>query len=194
MASLFDTIPGYREAVKRESDSRDFALLGADEIVAGVPVRPLTVRHMLLLDLSGNAFVTHGRVPTHRDIVSFLWICSPDYKPDNDALAKFSMGMGGLDYGESVKAILDHIRESVQDAPAAHSRPDAPSNWSWAAIIVDTIATEYHWSLDAILDLPMKAVFQFVKIISKRRNPRAAVFNPSDKVRGDWLRSEAEKN
>jgi len=53
--------------------------------------------------------------------------------------------------------------------------------------MVDSLAVEYGWSESAILNLPIKRVFQYQRRIALRRQPTATLFNASDRVRGKWL-------
>jgi hypothetical protein len=58
---------------------------------------------------------------------------------------------------------------------------------------VDLFGREYGWREADILDAPVKRLFQYLKAIS-RRNGETVLFNPSDKVRGQWMETVNERN
>ena len=72
MGSIYDQIPGYREAVARETVGRDAAYLGLARKVAGVALRPLTLRDYLRLSAEASPFVAGGK-PARDDAAFLLW-------------------------------------------------------------------------------------------------------------------------
>lgn len=90
-----------------------------------------------------------------------------------------------VNFISSVEAIDEFVKESFQDSPPG-TGVTGVSYYSFAASIVDVFAKEYGWRESEILDTPLKRVFQYLKAIS-RRNGETVFFNPSDKVRGEWL-------
>jgi hypothetical protein len=47
-------------------------------------------------------------------------------------------------------------------------------------------AAEYGWSADQVLDAPLAQVFQLLRAI-RARHGTDSFWNPSDRVRGQWL-------
>lgn len=191
-------IPGYREAVEKETTAREASYLGVSELVCGVPLLPLTPRRFLILDIVGSPFVSGGN-PTAADIALFLWACSPDYNPEKPSKFRrwlFIRRCRKLIVKDAVDGIRQYVTDALQDAPGS-SGQSGPASTSWISSIVDSLAREYGWSEAHILDMPLKRVFQYFRVITRRNNPKANFFNPSDRVRGDWLRKineETEKN
>ena len=93
--------------------------------------------------------------------------------------------LGRVSFRDAVESVDSFVKESFQDSPAGTGEASA-SYYSFAASIVDVFGKEYGWSEADILDTPLKRVFQYLKAIS-RRNGETVFFNPSDKVRGEWL-------
>jgi hypothetical protein len=178
----------YRAAVVKETVARDFAFLGVSEDVCGVAVRPMTLRDFIRLDGIESPFV-RGGLPSPNDIVLFLWLQSKQFKPSAFALWRFSRRCRNLNYVETVKAITAFIDDALMDAPGGSGK-SGESFYSMAAGLVDWLASNYGWSEEAILDCPLKRLFQYVNASVKRKNPKAILFNPlSGKVRRDYLKA-----
>lgn len=185
---MTDTIPGYRDALDRESAIRDAAFIDLPESICGVQVKPLTIRLFITLDGIGSPFV-RGAAVEAADVARFLWAVSPLYSAtDTEARAKFvrqCRKIIGIDAADAIRAYLD---EAFMDAPASSESAGEQAPFaSWASSLVDFLANQYSWSEDEILDMPLKRAWQYVRRIQKRSNPSKTLFNPSDKVRGDWL-------
>lgn len=196
--NLYEIIPGYRDAVEREQSGRDAAFAVETETLFGVEVLPLTARHFLLLDGCDSAFVTGG-LPLHSDVARVLWILQPNFKPgDTRARDKFLKRIRKLlktpfGYSLAVAEIRAFIDDAFADSPASGGG-DSPGYVSWIAHYVDLLAHEYHWTEREILNLPMKRIFQYVRMIQKRYNVRALFINASDRVRTEWLREQNKEN
>ena len=190
--SLFDEIAGYSEAVEREKATRDAAFVNLPREVCGKPVLPITLRRLLILDGVKSPFITNHTTPSGADVALFLWVCSPEFCADKSKRDKFIAGCRKLKYAQAVSEIGEMILETFYDSPArGKEEGERASYWSFAASVIDTIATEYGWYEEQILDAPLARVLQYVKIISHRKlaasgNP-PPLFNPSDKVKHDWL-------
>src|SRR6266436_5404501 len=76
------TYPPYLEAVAAERLSRDAAVLGVRESIAGFEVLPLSLFHLLLLRIMRHPLLA-GQVPSPVQLRDFLWALSPDYTPQN---------------------------------------------------------------------------------------------------------------
>ncbi len=175
----------YRAAVERETESRTLAFAGALEMVCGVPVRPITLQDVIVLDGAKSPFICGG-IPTAEDIILFLWLQSPDYSKSRWRLKRFARKHRRLDYGDSCKAIFSIVDEAFMDAPKGGG-PEQLPYYAWPAALVDMFASEYGWSEEAILKSPIKRLFQYRKAIIKRENPKAVLWNPSMEIRSRWL-------
>lgn len=181
-------IPGLAEAIARETELRNQAFLDIPQELCGIPVLPLTLRRLLLLEEIGSPFVGGStRAPRPRDVVNFLWALSPYFSTRPGDLRRFSKRCRKLNPARIVLAIDGYVCDALQDRPPSTSGPTAPSYESFAAGYVDVIASEYGWSEDAILDCPVARLFQYLKRILRRKDPKAPRFNPSDQVKADYL-------
>jgi hypothetical protein len=187
---LFDQIPGYREAVEREGLIRVLSYIPVSERICGIQVKPLTLEHVAMLEAIGSPFVSGGAVFPH-DIAAALWILSRDYKPDARwRRRRFLRHVGKIGFTELLSGLDQYIADAVQDSPPSSNSHRIPICCN-ASAIIDRLASEYGWSEGEILRIPLKRVFQYLKLQKQRAG--GITFNPSDKVRGKWL-SEQNTN
>ena len=180
---MIPEIPGLEQAIKRETAIRDQSFLELPEVIGGIDVQPLTLRHVLLLEGIGSPFICGGYVQPH-DAAAFLLVVTG--RPKGLKRWRLLRRVGGLNAKEAVGEIESYLSETFMDAPAS-SQSQATAYFSNAAALVDCFGSEYGWSEAAVLDIPLKRLFQYVKVITKRNNPKAILFNPSDKVKGRFL-------
>ena len=209
----------YRQAVEREKFVRDSAFLRVPEVIGPFEVNPMTLRHYMALTAIKSPFiVTAGPPPTERDTFIFLWQVNSRYST-NDVKAKrrfyrrcqqvfipprlpvihfpWLMAPWRMAYQKRKDALLEimadiHVMvgESLQDMP-----PSSPANgsnksyYSTAAGICHELCSKYGWTVDQVMDMPLKQSLQFLKIIDAghRSSPKlpAVMFNPSDAIRGE---------
>ena len=182
-----DQIPGLREAIDREQHIRDVSFIELPEVICGFDVQPLTLRHIIVLGSVGSPFV-RGGYPLPVDAGAFLCVVG-NWRGFNRW--RNLKRLGKVPMMDAVESIGQYMSESFQDAPGI-SGVDSVSYYSFAASLIDLLAHEYGWNERDILDMPVKRLFQYVKAIAERHGEKT-FFNPSDKVRGDWMR-EVNKN
>ncbi len=184
MASFRDGIPGYLEAVARETVGRDAAYLRLPRLVAGFALRPLTLRDYLRLSAENSPFVAGGR-PGRDDIAFLLWHQRTERRADVDEQA-FAAGLDQVDLAFLVASCRAYIAEAMADAPGSGGKQR--SYWGLGASAVATLRHEYPGCThEEVLDKPVDEIWQEFKAIQKRVDPRAIQFNRSDKIVGDWL-------
>lgn len=181
--------PGYAEAVKHENDVRDAAVLNLNALICGVEIRQMTLRHWLILDGIESPFL-NGALPDpdKKDIEKFLWVLSPHFTPRwSFAKAQLVRRARKLPYGEAVVSIRSFVEDTFQDSPPSEGddkwrAPEA----SFGANVICSLALRFHWSRDAILDLPLKESFQHLKLIRMRgeaeRGEKPIGWNRSDEI------------
>jgi hypothetical protein len=192
MPSLFDTIPGYREAVRAEAASRLESFLDASDLLCGVEVLPMNARHLAILELGRNSFVTGGAQHLG-DLLPFMWVLSPSF-PQKGKRNKILRQLRKLQVSRLIEAISKYIEEVFADAPATGRSGETIPWVAWPAHLVDVFGCEYHWPDHLTLGMPLKRAFQYLRCIQRRNSPQSLMFNPSDKVRGQWLRQVNAKN
>lgn len=188
----FALVPGYKEAVEREVRIREESFLPFGEMICGLEVRQMTPRDLLILQGIESPFVVGGAI-TAEHIVRFLWILSFRFRVvrtwrDKWVRGKFIKRCRRLNVGGVLRRIDEYMTDTFQDAPGGSGRGPVASDWSGIAAIVDQLASAYHWREDDILQIPLKRIFQYGRIMRRREDPKAVFFNRRDEVRGAWLR------
>ena len=201
-----DKVEGYREAVSRESIIRDAAFLSQPETVAGYELRQMKLRHYLLLRLTACPLLYEG-TPSPEQLRQFLWImstsypvgigefferCKRDFFPPEKPLIHFPRSMvkwerkteRAVERGaEVLKAVHEYISDTMQDRPKAKGglkAKDFKSYYSIACYWCYLVAKETGWSLDSILDMDLKVLFQFLRASLEEK--KVELTNPSDAI------------
>lgn len=214
--NLIDAIPGYREAIARERFVREAAFLPVNESIGGFEVLPMTWRHFMVLRIMRSPLLT-GEDATPAELAAFLWVLSPEYTTDDrarDAFYKrcrvFTMQRKPRFQWQPKKWIADNVRaqvtfgrilvearryieESLQDCPGKSKAGGFEIEYfSDAAWLCAHFGREFGWDDEQTLDKPLKRLWQYLKESSQHNGLKDPMFNPSDKVRGEWLARKQE--
>lgn len=162
------SIPGYSEAIEREETHRVEAWLGLEEPIYGVEMSPLTLRRLMYLAAAKNPFVegaSHDFEYTPYAVGSFLWICSCDFvagpgKHADRARKRFFKRLRKLPCLEVSQKIFVYLNESYFDLASFSGRSETAPKIGWVGAQIHRHASEYGWSVDEILDTPMKQLIQ----------------------------------
>jgi hypothetical protein len=173
MASPFDD-PKVRAAIAEETEIRDAAYLNVPALIEGISVKPLTLRQYMALCLAESAFFC-GREPTDADAALYLWLVSGCHT-DQTAFAE---QIAHLDFDRICDGIYRQISEALFDAPPSSAADTtARSYYSIASTFIDLFGREYGWGANETLDVPLAVLFQQLKAISRRNDPKAVLYNP----------------
>ncbi len=189
-----DAIPGYREACESEQANRNLATLQFTVPLCGIEVNQLNPRHVVLLNFCHNAFIEGGRTPRPEDICFFLWVISPQYSLDTKKRDKFiKRHISKLKYLESIGEINEYLSRTFQDSPG-RSDANGPQYVAPVVFLVDLFASQYGWEDTKTLNTPLAALFQYMRAIRLRMNPKAIMFNESDTIKSKHLRARMGMN
>jgi len=207
-------IPGYREAIEAENQARVTDYLDAPSIIGEVCIAPLTIRRMARLQSVGSRFVVRddGPMDAATEIALFLWALSPHYEHAywlksrielhcprlarwlfNRIRNQFVKRISKMDAETIIDDITRLLKHTFEDSPGNDEQEQAASPFAWPTSFVGMLAEQRHWTEGEILDMPLRRVFQHVRSIIRQHKPDAILFNPSDKVRGAWLREVNEQ-
>jgi hypothetical protein len=216
--SLLDEIPGYRQAAEDEMRIRHAAFLPITEDIGGFAVAQMSLRQYLLLRNLQSPLL-FGGTPLPHDLVRFLWILSPQFTPrfslakwrflrrcrkfmppairlyhsERKAvrfMARYQRAL--IAAAELVQGIRQYIADTFMDKPlGVESHGEDKLYFADAICICTAFAREYGWSESAILDMPLKRVFQYLNEMKRARlGDKAKLFNPSDRKITEWLESK----
>jgi len=185
--TLFDEIPGYKDAVEAEARSREAAFLRIPEFVCGIQVEPLTLRHVALF----SQFSIEPE-PSTEAMEVFLWAIAAN-RGRTLARLRHTARVGWLCFRHtpSVVAMAAQawLAEAFADSPGGTSEQVSANPTSWLSQHIDTFAAEYGWTVDQVLDLPVKVALQLQRDITRRNSVNKPMFfNQSDKVRTKWMK------
>ena len=177
------------------------------ESIAGILVSPLTYEMELRLRSIKSPFFCGG-VPSPADVAIFFWAVSEEYQRSlrvrwavehvspwvatvlfNRTRRAFVRRLRKLDYLVAVKGIYRYINEAYSDSPSG-GKSDSVSYYSEAAGLVILLADKCSMSRQEVMNLPIKIIWQLLRAIERKENPEAIQFNPSDKIRGEWLKQK----
>ena len=190
MADIRDN-PAIREAINREKETRQEAWLGLEDPLCGVPVKPLTLRMVLFLDLAANWYVAGGfgsvdftAGSTVSDWVfnqsQFLWVVSPQFAPgDERARKRFYKSLRKLQPATLHREIERFYGAAFFDAPANNHANSSAPKVDWIAALVHEFASAYHWPADHILDTPLRVLLQLRRCIQISNEPKSASSLPN---------------
>jgi hypothetical protein len=187
--SLLDytEIPGYTEAVNAEQSNRDVAFLATTPPICGVSIVHMGLRHWIQLIGCRNRFI-RGERPEPGDVAMFLWFLSPVYSCDPASRARFiAEQVRPLDFITVTREIYAYLNRVFQDIPQGDNASLEKSYTAPVASIVDLLASEYCWTDEHILTLPLARVFQYLRRIEKRRDPKVMQFNRSERLISKWM-------
>lgn len=182
---LLDEIPGLKEArtaaLAREETLREIPFLPANLDICGVEVRQFTPRHFILLNAAGSPFLGAGEIAIEH-VAQFLWVISPQFCTDPFArdlfLANVQLSFETDDddkLATLIAAIDRYLEDALIDRPSGAGSETPLTHF--AAAIVDEIASEYGWDDEVILEKPFARLFQYLRRIERRRDPRTPRFN-----------------
>lgn len=187
MTSIVDQIPGYREAVAAEERRRLLAFVAVNEDLCGLQVKPMTLGHIITLSAIRNAFV-EGMEPRISDVLQVLTILHPHYETDRKKARKEAikaiLKTGGMVAAQQIQGF---IREALADLPGSSDDSEKAGKWAWPATLVDMLASEYGWTEAEIFSCPVKRALQYMRVITRRHDPKAILVNESDTVKASWL-------
>jgi hypothetical protein len=192
-------IPGFRDALRKESDLRRKAWVYTHTEIAGVRVRLLTMRDMAVLEEMQNGFFAPWRFDDDAEFLGhcaqLVWWLSDAPKPDRNsrrvvqpfvALARARL-IAGL--AKQPKALADGVSEYLRmmflDAPKGGGGGNAIV--AAPAYIADSLAAAGLFvGLDEMLDMPLIRLWQLMRLAT-RRVYGTPITNDSDRIACDYL-------
>lgn len=174
---------------------RNEAFLDVPEPIAGVKVLPFTLRHWCMLKCIESPFIMDA-FPMPDDVAIFFWSVSPGYHP-KAWIRKyfFTRSLKKRNRDELIHAAYSYLKDVFIDCPTGGSSGFSPPYWSAFANVISELASEYGWSEEHIMRMPLKRVWQYVRIVRQKQNPKETFSNTiSGGVRQRWLDEGCKRN
>ena len=186
MPDRAQVIADYEAAVAREKEAREHAFLDLAPYViptqrGGMSLRLLTVRDFAILANIGDPCIDGADTAECAAILRTLSFL--DYHRPKTSLARTfrALKIAKLPEAELRAGLVAYFDAMFIDAPPSSGVRGRPY-FSWEAMLVHRMASAYGWSRNEIMDTPIAAVYQLLKIQTAEGDPRAPLFNPSDAV------------
>ena len=181
-------LPLLSRAKRISNNQNIYSWLDECETICGVEVVHFTPLIMLRLEAVGNRFICGGSVE-YDDILQFLWAISKDYKENKQAGDKFYKKWGRkLKFSELYDDIKKYLEVQISsedvierelegiDYDKVDSKSD-PSVKYWISSLVDALASQYGWTVEYILNMPISQIKQLQDRITDRLNPSKIQFD-----------------
>lgn len=134
-----------------------------------------TIRDLLELEFAENRFLDYA-VPQLDDYIHLLWQLRTDSEKSNER--KFAKHVATKLTDDEKMEIAAFFSAQFNDMPSGGGGHVDPYDSSvWLAFLVDTLCSEYGWTLDQTLDTPLQVALQLTQRIIKRHNPKYAIRN-----------------
>lgn len=192
-------IAGYAEAVLEERRRRNRAECDIPETVCGVALRPLTLRDVTILQEAGVAFFDESPDALDASVSTVMllwwqWTKRPEPASYRDK-RRFSRRIGKLPMDQVWKEISEWIQWQFADAPPSNStrKGTPPPITSFAVSITDAVASRCSWPRHEILNTPLPILWQHLKLSAASADPKSPRFNPSDRVKTEFMKKLAEE-
>lgn len=201
-------VPGLAEARRHEAELRDRAFTPLTPLIAGIPVRPFCLRHLLALDYLKNGFVVECQFerPSERvaHAVQFLGIVSTLCELEAGPFFELRFRLRRFLARRFIRRVLKNNAEQVftdiarylldalYDAPkggqASQKQWRALATASFMATLMDDmVAAGYTWTEEAVFNIPLVRLWQYWRCALKRLNPDLTIPNPSDRLADDYI-------
>lgn len=150
-------------------------LLNIESEIGGIKVRQITGSDILKLDYAENRLIIGGD-PDESDFLSFFLMLKSDKEKRSD-LKLCKTVIKKIEDKEFVQEIYGFINYAFLDMPNTKGGSSSvvvgaksynASSSVWLNGVVDTMASEYGWSYDQIMEAPLARTLQIYQYLLKR--------------------------
>jgi hypothetical protein len=191
-------LPGFWESIRAaraaQLEHRRAAYHATPERVAGVMVRPLTVRDCDALEGLRNPFVSGGLL-TEAAAAQVLWVCSVGFVPGSGRWALYQrnrMLRRLAKAGITGPALIGVVQSWVSREFSEFGDPgNGPPRFPIASIAVSIVTRIQTLGLplldDQILDMPVRLVAQKRNVLANAKDPTFRGHDAADEIRRAYL-------
>ena len=184
-----------RLAAAREQDREEItrAFLPLVIPLGRFKVVPVTIERLLWLEEIKSPFITGSGQVSKIDVLSFLWICSPDFRVGMDHGKSFCRRHCLIRWRKYALTILEYCQELMSSLGAdtdQKANDGKPMQYDWLPVFVDGFASQYHWSEKDIMNIPIYRVGYYATAMASRlsMSGKAAKFaRHQDRVKKEYL-------
>lgn len=187
--------PRFNEAKKLDKQEQTLVFIIQPVRLGRFWLAPLTLRRLLFLEAIESPFAGSRRELDKRAVLELLWILNPNFSPSRFRGKLFFARHWFLKWQEYAMEVVELMREGMemmQDAKVEQQSNDPEA--SWVASTIDGLASQYHWRVDEILDLPLlqlnvlgRALAARVSAMAGSKEGNVKFNRHSDSVRAEYL-------
>jgi len=146
------------------------AVIGVEQDIGGLKLGQISVRDILHLEFSENRLVC-GETPELDDLVALVFMISKDRYFFKTRYVRKVAKL--LRENEDIKSeLICYFSAAFNDMPSIGSSNKADDNQFDSSVstisLIDSLAHNYGWSIESILDLPLSTVLQLLQRITNR--------------------------
>jgi hypothetical protein len=168
------------DAAAFEKRLRLEAVVGVDQDIAGLSLRQITVKDLVNLEFTENR-LTQGEEPQLDDLVALVFMLSND-RPFFKGRYARKVGKIIREHEVVRRELICYFNAAFNDMPAApnSSSSKASDNVDSSVSVmtlVDSLASNYGWTLGEILDLSLSTALQLLQRIVNRNSEKYSMRN-----------------
>lgn len=178
--------PRFAEAEKRDRQEQSLVFLVQPVRIGRFRICPLSLKRLLYLEAIESPFVGGNNMVGRIAVLQLLWVMHPNFSPSlwrgklfiaNNFFIKWKW------YAEEIgvlimesMAIMGNESEEAENEEAKailgpDVKPQKKGNSLWVAQMVDGFASQYNWSLEEILNMPLFIVGVLGNAMAMRLSP-----------------------
>jgi hypothetical protein len=194
--TLYELIPGLREAEDAFRDEQLEAFVGIEPPIAGVEVNPFTPRMLIELEGVGNGVALCDEAPSSADLAMFVWRISMEFNRRGGwrralFLARFRRF---VEYGPTVVACREYLHRAHAPRPSSNPVAKLPCS-AWLSDWVHIFGIKYHWTVDQTMDTSFRILWQQMNRVREEADPKyRQVCNEALRLRVEYLKNLNAKN
>lgn len=131
------------------------------------------------------------------DIGIFLWVLSEEFKPCAKARDRFCEKIKDIKIARAEEEITKYLDVTFLDADTSNAKEEKRYA-TFIAYQVDLYAKEYGWTIEQILNIPMRRIFQLNTAIAERyskiRGEKYTKLRNIDMVEAQAILQQAREN
>mgnify|MGYP003151415763 CR=1 FL=1 len=187
-----------------EARQKDNEEAGRIFLTVNVPVgrfwlAPLTIERFLFLEQIKSPFLgfceEKDLIPTKADVLQFLWVMSPNFRPCQKAgrwFGRRNFFIRWRKYALQIYELIAAEMEAELEAAAFETKEEAQPPSGWVATLIDGAASQYGWSEKEILNLPLNRAKAYMAAMTKRLSMSSTTtpefHRHADKVRHEFIK------
>lgn len=154
---------------KEQAENQRFeAWLDLNSTIGGIEVRQMTLKDYFILEGLESPILKNSKF-TQTDLAVFLWVLSPDYSTDPKKRDVFCKKVLQISLASAITDLRTYLEATFVDADTLEGGGEQGAKHSlFLTQQIDLYAKEYGWTIEKILDISIRQIFQLNTAIQER--------------------------